>query len=67
MNVIRWLVESIEMERIDDRDASFIQNQFYGDTYWKIIKSNTFRFYVFYRFLTAIEMYEIYQNLSINS
>lgn len=67
INVIRWLVESIEMGRIDDRDASFIQKQFYGDTYWKIIKSTIFRFYVFYRFLTTIEMYEIYQNLSINS
>lgn len=33
MNVIRWLVESIEMGRIDDRDAFFIQKQFYGDTY----------------------------------
>lgn len=48
MNVIRWLVESIEMGRIDDRDASFIQKQFYGDTYWKIIKSTIFRFYVFF-------------------
>lgn len=68
MNVIRWLVESIEMGRIDDRDASFIQKQFYRDTYWKIIKSTIFRFYVFfYRFQTTIEMYEIYQNLSINS
>lgn len=67
MNVIRWLVESIEMGRIDDRDASFIQKQFYGDTYLKIIKSTIFRFYVFYKFLTTIEMYEIYQNLSINS
>lgn len=47
MNVIRWLVESIEMGRIDDRDASFIQKQFYGHTYWKIIKSTIFRFYVF--------------------
>lgn len=48
MNVIRWLVESIEMGRIDDRDASFIQKQFYGDTYWKIIKSTIFRFYGFF-------------------
>lgn len=60
INIIRWLVDSIVMGH--ETDASAIQREFYGNVYWDTIEHTIFPVNVFYRFLTAMEMYELYRN-----
>ena len=60
MNILRWLVDSIAMG--NPADATIRQRQFYGHMYWRTIEHTVFPINVFYRFLTAIEMYELYSN-----
>lgn len=59
MNIFRWVIDSLFMGHTEH--ATAIQRQFYGDTYWKTIVHTIFPVHVFYRFLSAIEMYELYQ------
>lgn len=62
INIIRWLVDSIVMGH--ETDASAIQREFYGNVYWDTIEHTIFPVNVFYRFLTAMEMYELYRNIN---
>lgn len=48
-----------------ETDASAIQREFYGNVYWDTIEHTIFPVNVFYRFLTAMEMYELYRNTNI--
>lgn len=59
MNILRWLVDSTVMKQ--KTNASFTQRQFYGEHYWDTIEHTLFPVNVFYRFLAAMEMYELYQ------
>lgn len=59
MNILRWIVDSTVMKQ--KTNASFTQRQFYGEHYWDTIEHTLFPVNVFYRFLAAMEMYELYQ------
>lgn len=60
MNISRWLFDSIIVGQTFDIVS--IQLQFYGEVYWRTISSAIFPVNVFYRLLTAIEMYELYRH-----
>lgn len=60
MNISRWVFDSIVIGKTIDNVS--IQREFYGEIYWKTISSALFPFSVFYRLLTAIEMYELYRH-----
>lgn len=64
MNILRWLVDSTVMKHTTN--TSFTQKQFYGEFYWDTIGYTLFPVNVFYRFLAAMEMYELYQTTNQN-
>lgn len=59
INMSRWVIDSLFMGHAEY--LTVIQRRFYGDLYWKTIVHAIFPVHVFYRFLSAIEMYELYQ------
>eukprot|EP00105_Crassostrea_gigas_P041218 XP_019925366.1 PREDICTED: uncharacterized protein LOC109619544 [Crassostrea gigas] len=59
MNISRWMFDSIVFGHIIEIVS--VEREFYGEIYWKTISSAIFPFSVFYRLLTAIEMYELYR------
>ena len=61
VNTLRWLVDSVAMGHPTDNTLHVRQRQFYGHVYWRTIENTIFPINVFYRFLTAIEMYELYR------
>lgn len=63
MNISKWSVNTIITGQ--ENDALFIQRQFYGEKYLDIIKCTIFPVNIFYRFLTAIEMYGLYRHTDI--
>ena len=61
VNTLRWLVDSVAMGHPTSNTLHVRQRQFYGHVYWRTIENTIFPINVFYRFLTAIEMYELYR------
>ncbi|XP_052706326.1 proton channel OtopLc-like [Crassostrea angulata] len=60
MNISRWLYDSFIIGQTFG--ILPIQLEFYGKIYWRTISSALFPVNVFYRLLTAIEMYELYRH-----
>ncbi|XP_048746279.1 uncharacterized protein LOC125658886 [Ostrea edulis] len=63
MNTIHWTLSTFAFGQLSD--ARTIQKEFYGENYWRVIVNMMFPIMMFYRLITAIEMYELYKKTSI--
>ncbi|XP_061194324.1 uncharacterized protein LOC133202501 [Saccostrea echinata] len=61
MNIIHWT--SITFRK--PNSTMSLEIAFYGEDYWRVIMHMTYPIILFYRFLTAIEMYELYRKTII--
>ncbi|XP_062566063.1 uncharacterized protein LOC134228424 [Saccostrea cucullata] len=63
MNIIHWTLTTFGSRK--PKDTMHLEVDFYGEDYLRVIMQMMFPIMLFYRFLTAIEMYELYKKTDI--
>ncbi|XP_048747387.2 uncharacterized protein LOC125659688 [Ostrea edulis] len=65
MNTIYWILSAFSFGESDN--LGVIQVGLYGKKYWGVILQTLFPIVLFYRFITSIEMYELYRKTIVHS